>query len=229
MSNYKPLPELIDSELVARAAAFGTAQLCDGMKGLGIDRDGCMDYDIMPITPDVKMAGTACTVETQDGDNFPIHVAIYQGKPGYVMVIDGKSCYDRAYMGDLMGGAAKAIGLEGVVLDGCIRDRIGLTEMGLHIFSRGYIQRGPSKKGPGKINEPVRCGGITVTPGDLIVGDCDGVTVVPRDRIEEVLALAAKKDAYEQKRREAIAEYTRCREAGLPLPDLTPDWVKEML
>ncbi|WMJ83690.1 RraA family protein [Oscillospiraceae bacterium LTW-04] len=229
MSNYKPLPELIDNELVARAAAFGTAQLCDGMKSLGIERDGCMDYNIMPITPGVKMAGTACTVETQDGDNFPIHVAIYQGKPGYVMVIDGKSYYDRAYMGDLMGGAAKAIGLEGIVVDGCIRDRIGLTEMGLNIFSRGYMQRGPSKKGPGKINEPVCCGGVTVNPGDLVVGDCDGVTVVPRDRIEEVLALAAKKDDYEQKRREAISEYTRCREAGFPLPDLTPDWVKAML
>lgn len=229
MSHYRPLPELIDSQLVARAAQFGTAQLCDGMKGLGIEGDGCMDYRIMPIVPGVKMAGTACTVETQDGDNFPIHVAIYQSRPGYVMVIDGKGCTERAYMGDLMGGAAKAIGLEGIVVDGCIRDRTGLTEMGLSIFSRGFMQRGPSKKGPGKINEPVCCGGITVNPGDLVVGDCDGVTVVPRDRIEEVLALAAKKDAYEQQRRGTIAEYTHCRQNGLPLPDLTPGWVKDML
>lgn len=226
---YRKLPPLVDEALVQRAMHFGTAELCDGMTSLGMDPDGCMVAEIMPIDEASKMVGTASTVQTEGGDNFPIHVAIYQSKPGYVLVIDGKSCMDRAYLGDLMGGAAKAIGIQGLVVDGCVRDKIGLKELGLPVFSRGIMQRSPLKKGPGSINTPIVCGGVTVNPGDLVVGDHDGVVVIPRDAIEAVLDAARKKAAYEQKRRLAIAEYARCREAGEPLPNLAPGWVTEML
>lgn len=227
--NYHELPPLVDEALVKRAMRFGTAELCDGMKGLGIDRDGCMDAAIMPIDENLKMVGTASTVETADGDNFPIHVAIYQSRPGYVLVVDGKACTERTYLGDLMGGAAKAIGIKGLVVDGFVRDKIGLKEMQLPVYSRGFMQRSPSKKGPGQINCSIICGGIKVNPGDLVVGDHDGVTVIPRDKIEAVLDAAEEKMAYEEKRREAIAEYSRCREAGEPLPNLAPGWVLDML
>ena len=172
--NYKELPPLLDEALVERAKLFGTAELCDGMKGLGIERNGCMDAGIMPIDENLKMVGTAATVETQDGDNFPIHVAIYQCKPGYVLCIDGKGCTERAYLGDLMGGAAKAIGIKGLVVDGMVRDRTGLRDMHLPVYSRGFMQNSPTKKGPGKINEPIMCGGVRVQPGDLVVGQDQG-------------------------------------------------------
>lgn len=226
---YRDLPALVDPVLVQRALRLGTAELCDGMSGLGIERDGCMDAAIMPIDENLKMAGTAATVETKDGDNFPIHVAIYQSQPGYVLVIDGKAFTERTYLGDLMGGAAKAIGLNGIVIDGFVRDKVGLHEMGLPVYSRGFMQRSPAKKGPGSINCPIFCGGVKVNPGDLVVGDHDGVTVIPRDKIEAVLDAAEKKLAYEEKRREAIAEYERCRKEGLPLPNLAPSWVLDML
>ena len=99
-----------------------------------------------------------------------------------------------------MGAAAKAIGFNGIVCDGFVRDRLGLEELGMPIFSRGFMQRTPSKKGPGKINTPITCGGVEVHPGDLVLGDADGVTVVPKDLIEAVLEKAEEKLEYEKNR-----------------------------
>lgn len=229
MSTYHPLPELIPNDLLQRVAKLSPALLCDGMEKLGIPRNGCMDAKLMPVDPDKIMIGTACTVDTLEGDNFPIHVALYQCKPGYVLVIAGKGYQSRAYLGDLMAGAAAAIGLNGIVVDGCVRDKHGLRDLPIPIYSKGFTQRSPSKIGPGRINMAVECAGIHVTPGDLIIGDYDGVTVIPRDLIEDVLAKAEEKNAYEEKRREAIAEYEKCRLKGEALPDLSPKWVKEML
>ena len=229
MNTYHPYPEALDASILERAAQFGSAELADGMKGLGIENDGCMDASILPVDENSRVVGTAVTVETQDGDNFPIHVAIYQGMPGYVLVIDGKGYTGKAYLGDLIGGAAKAVGLNGIVVDGMVRDRQGLKEMGLPVFSKGFMQRGPSKIGPGAINTPIVCAGAQVKPGDLIVGDSDGVSVVPRERIEEVVAAAEKKLQYEQKRRVTIAEFEACKAEGKPLPQLAPQWVLDML
>ena len=227
--NYKPLPELIPQDIIDRASKLGTAQLSDGMNGTGIFRNGCMDASMMPVDPSMRVVGTACTVSTEDGDNFPIHVAIYQGKPGYVLVVDGKGYTERAYMGDLMIGAAKAIGINGVVIDGYVRDKEGLRELGLPVYSKGFMQRSPDKKGPGKINTPVVCAGVQVNPGDLVVGDYDGVAVVPREHILDVLEKAEKKAGYEQKRQETIEAYAKCRQEGKELPDIAPLWVTEML
>ncbi|MGE5630763.1 MAG: RraA family protein [Caulobacteraceae bacterium] len=227
--NYKPLPELIPQDIIDRASKLNTAQLCDGMNGMGIIRNGCMDASMMPVDSSMRVIGTAYTVATEDGDNLPIHVAIYQGKPGYVLVVDGKAYTERAYMGDLMVGAAKAIGLNGIVIDGYVRDKEGLKELGLPVYSKGFMQRSPDKKNPGKINIPVYCAGVTVNPGDLVVGDYDGVTVVPRENILEVLEKAEKKAEYEKKRDEAIDNYAKCRQEGKELPDIAPSWVTEML
>ncbi len=229
MNDYLPLPEPIPQALIDRAAKLSTAQLCDGMNGLGIPGDGCLDSRILPVHDTMKFVGTACTVETEEGDNFPIHVAIYQGKPGYVLMVAGGGYDKRAYMGDLMAGAAHAVGFAGVVVDGCVRDKVGLAELGLPIFARGFMQRSPVKQNPGRINGEVSCGGVRVAPGDLVFGDYDGVTVVPRERLEEVLERAEKKSAYEVKRRAVIEDYREKRLAGLPLPVLAPDWVLEML
>lgn len=227
--NYKPLPDLIPQDIIDRVAKLSTAQLCDGMEGLGIFRNGCMDASMMPVEPSMRMVGTACTVSTEDGDNFPIHVAIYQSKPGYVLVVDGKAYTERAYMGDLMTGASKAIGLNGIVVDGYVRDREGLKELDFPIFSKGFMQRSPAKKGPGKINVAVHCAGVIVNPGDLVFGDYDGVTVVPRERVLEVLEVAEKKLDYEKKRVAVINNYAKCRKEGKELPDIVPSWITEML
>lgn len=229
IENYKPLPELIPQDIIDRFSKLSAAQLCDGMKNLGIIRNGCMDASMMPVDSSMRVVGTACTVSTEEGDNLPIHVAIYQSKPGYVLVVDGKNYSERAYMGDLMVGAAKAVGLNGVVVDGYVRDREGLKQLGLPVFCKGFMQCSPAKKGPGKINIPINCAGISVRPGDLIVGDYDGITVVPRKYINEVLENAEQKAKYEKKREEVIEEYTECINAGTKALDIAPAWVTEML
>lgn len=116
-----------------------------------------------------------------------------------------------------------------IVVDGIVRDRVGLKEMQLPVFSKGYMQRGPKKVGPGRINVSIQCAGATVNLGDLVLGDANGVTVVPQERLEEVLERAEEKNNYEINRRKVIAEYVTCRDSGQPLPQLSPKWVTDML
>lgn len=229
-SVYNPMPELLPDDVIERAKKLNPALLCDGMKGMGIPMDGCMEASMMPVDPNTPlMVGTAITVETNNGDNFPIHVATYSSKPGYVMVVDGKSYQERPYFGDLIVHAAKAVGLAGIVMDGYTRDRQGCIELGFPVFSRGFMQRGVIKKDPGNMNIPVQCGGLTVNPGDLVVGGPDGVTVVPRDKVYEVLEKAEEKAAYEDDRDATIDEYTRCVAEGKEPPRLAPQWVVDMM
>lgn len=224
-------PELLPESVIERAKKLNPALLCDGMKGLGIPMDGCMAASIMPVNPDpnLMMVGTAMTISTNNGDNLPIHVATYSAKPGYVMVIDGNGYQEGPYFGDLIMGAAKAVGYAGMVIDGYCRDKQGCIELNFPVFSKGQMQRGVKKKEPGEINGVIQCGGITVHPGDLVVGGADGVTVVPRAHIDEVLTKAEEKLAYETNREAAIAEYNRAKAAGESLPNLAPQWVLDLL
>ena len=205
----KDFPELLSDEIIERASKLEVSQICDGMKALKIPRYGTLTPDIHAVDPSFKMVGTAMTIETDNSDNFPIHVATYSApREGYVMVIDGKGYKDAAYLGDKIMGACKAMGYKGIV---------------------GLNPAGPIKKNPGKINETIVCGGVEVHPGDLVCGDEDGVCVVPRDRIEEVLAEAEKKQAYEDKRDITIADFVEKKKKGEPLPQLAPQWVLDML
>ncbi|OLR65229.1 RraA family protein [Peptoniphilus porci] len=223
------LPSLIDEKLVKRAKILGSAELCDGMTKLGIKSGGAMSRTMLPLNIDDICVGTATTVETSEGNNFPIHVAVYQGMPGYVLVIDGKNYDNSGYIGDLIVGAADAIGYEGIVIDGCVRDRKGLLDIGLPVYSQGYMQGTPPKVESGQINTTIKCGGIEVAPGDLIVGDCDGITVIPKEHIEDVIIEAEKKQEYEHQRREIIKEYKEAFKKGGKLPEIMPEWVAEKL
>jgi 4-hydroxy-4-methyl-2-oxoglutarate aldolase len=118
-------------------------------------------------------------------------------------------------MGTIMMTACQALGIAGVVVDGAVRDAAEILEMGYPVFSVGTNPNGPTKFVPGRINWPVSLGGVTVHPGDLVVGDADGVVIVEREKAESLLPLAAKKIADEQKRLDAIAK----REA------LRPPWL----
>jgi regulator of RNase E activity RraA len=222
--------ELIDKNIILRAKLLSVPQLCDGMKELGIPQCGCMSAEINAVHPDMKVVGTAATIDTSNGDNFPIHVATYAvPQEGYVMVVAGKGYMERAYLGDLIMGAAEAAGYTGIVVDGCTRDQKGNIKLGFPVFSKGFMPAGPIKKNPGNINTAVVCAGVEVAPGDLVAGDCDGVCVVPREHILEVLHKAEEKKAYEEKREKAIAAYGKAKAAGEELPQLAPQWVLDML
>ena len=222
----------LDSKLIARAEALSCSLLLDGAKllGLTLPGGGCLPHAIRPANPGHRMVGTALTVRTQPGDNRPIHLAIYGAKqPGYTLVIDGRAHEFCAYMGDLMLGACKALGFSGVVIDGFIRDRDGVTALDFPVYSRGFLPPAPTKEKDGKVNAPICIGGVIICPGDLVMGDCDGVCVVPREHVEAVLEAAEKRKAYEEARQAAIDEYMRAKEAGENLPELTPAWVRDIL
>ena len=223
---------LLPDEVIRRAERLNVPLILDGVKAAKSDipNGGCMDMEIMPVERGMTVVGTAMTVETANGDNFPIHVASYSvQEDGYVMVIDGKGYTGRAYFGDLIMGACQAAGFKGMVIDGCTRDRDGNIELGFPVYSRGFMPRGPIKKDEGNINTPIMCGGVRVEPGDLVVGDSDGVCVIPKAHIDVVLAEAEKKLAYEEKRTATIAAYRKAKAEGTELPQLAPQWVLDML
>ncbi len=223
---------VLSEDIIRRAERLGVALLLDGVKKAKIElaNGGCMDADVMPVERGMCVAGTALTVETSEGDNFPIHVASYSfDAEGYVMVIDGKAYNKRAYFGDLIMGACQAVGFKGMVIDGYTRDRDGNVELGFPVYSRGFMPCGPIKKNEGNINTPIMCAGVKVEPGDLVVGDSDGVCVIPKQYIEVVLTAAEEKHVYEENRRKTIAAYREAKKNGTELPQLAPQWVLDMM
>lgn len=222
----------LSPEILVRAKALSCSLLLDGAKvlGLALPGGGCLPHDIRAVNPQHKMVGTALTVLTQPGDNRPIHLAIYGAKQaGYVLVIDGHAHERCAYMGDLMLGACKALDFSGVVINGYIRDWDGVTALDFPVYTRGFLPPAPTKEKDGEINTPICIGGVTIHPGDLVMGDCDGICVIPREHVDAVLDAAEKRKAYEEARQAVIDEYVRAKESGETPPELTPAWAREVL
>ena len=206
--------ERVAPDVVKRAAQFQAAILAD-VAG----RRGTLHGRIAPVAPDMKCAGPALTVEVRPGDNLMIHAAMAIAKPGDVLVIDGKGDRTCALMGAIMINQCKAIGIAGVVMDAAARDLEELRQLGLPVFSVGGNPNGPTKFVPGRVNWPISIGDTAVNPGDLIVGDADGVVVIERERAAGLLELAAQKVRDETRRIEGI----RKRE------QLTPAWLEPAL
>ena len=156
-------------------------------------RQGVMDSGIKPIDSKCHMIGRAVTVKCQPGDNLAIHQGIYAAKPGDVLVCELRGYDQGGHFGDIMALACKVRGLAGVVLDGSCRDTEDIREMGFPVFSRGINPSGTVKATRGTIGVPVICGGIEVHDGDIVLGDCDGVVVVPREHEDEVFERALVK------------------------------------
>ena len=192
--------ERVSDDVVKQAAEFQAAILSD-VSG----RRGTMHARVAPVDMGMKLAGPAFTVEVRPGDNLMIHAAIALAKPGDILVIDGKGDQTAALMGTLMLSACKKQGLGGVIVDGAIRDRLELLDLGFPVFSAGFNPAGPTKLVPGRINHPISAGGVTVNPGDLVVADADGVVVIEREKAPAMMPLAVKKVADEAARIEAIA------------------------
>jgi RraA family protein len=201
-------------DVVRKASGFQPAILAD-VQG----RRGTLHGRIAALSPSMKLAGPAFTIEVRPGDNLMIHAALSLAKPGDVLVIDGKADLTCALMGALMMNTAKVVGLAGVIIDGAVRDVEELRALGFPVFAAGANPNGPTKLVPGRINWPVSVGGITVAPGDLVVGDADGVVVIERERAPGLLEAAAKKVADEKERLDDI----RAKR------NLEPDWLEGAL
>lgn len=180
--------ERVSPDLVRQASAYQAAILAD-VNG----RRGALHGRIAALRPGMKLAGSALTVDVRPGDNLMIHAAIAMARPGDVLVIDGKADQTAALMGTIMMTACRQLGIAGVVIDGAVRDSLEIEEMGFPVFSFGTNPNGPTKNVGGRIGHPIHCGGVVVRPGDLVVGDADGVVVIERERVEALLPLARKK------------------------------------
>jgi 4-hydroxy-4-methyl-2-oxoglutarate aldolase len=216
MSQAAALPDVVRDiervapDLVAEASKFPSSILAD-VAG----RRGALSGRIAPLAPSMRFAGPAITVEVRPGDNLMIHAALAIAKPGDVIVVDGKGDLGSALMGEIMCQQAVALGVAAVVIDGAVRDSEAIRALGFPMHAAGLNPNGPTKFVPGRLNHPISVGGVTVNPGDLVVGDADGVTVVERAKVAAMLPLAAQKVAAGTKR---IADI-RSRKA------LRPGWL----
>jgi regulator of RNase E activity RraA len=187
--------ERVDAAIVEQASKFPSSILAD-VAG----RRGALSGRIQPLAPSMRFAGPAITVEVRPGDNLMIHAAMAIAQPGDVIVVDGKGDLSSALIGEIMSQQCVALGVAAVVIDGAARDSEAIRELGFPMFAAGLNPNGPTKFVPGRLNHPISIGGVCVKPGDLVVGDADGVTVIEREKAAAMLPLAAEKVAAETKR-----------------------------
>jgi RraA family protein len=182
---YKGLPVANISDCMARMTAGGAR--------------------LRPMHKGGYLAGPALTVKARPGDNLMIHKALTMAQPGDVIVVDAGGDLTNSLFGEIMVATAVKRGLAGVVLNGAVRDSEEIAQGEFPLYAAGISHRGPYKDGPGEINVPIAIDGMVIHPGDLVVGDADGLLCVPYDSVEEVLAATRKKMEAEKQTLEDIA------------------------
>lgn len=187
------------AKLIAQLRKTATAHLSDNMHRLH-----AIGPDLFPCHRGGRMVGTALTVKISPGDNLMVHKAIDIVRPGDVVVVDAGGVCSQAIIGEIMSAIAERNGAAGMVIDGAIRDADALALADFPVYARGITHRGPYKNGPGEINVPVVIGEAVVNPGDIIIGDDDGLLALPQDMAEETLKLARLQEKKESDMLKAI-------------------------
>ena len=195
-----PSPPRISDAVIARFKGAASANVADAMGRFNFMDQGIRSRSGFPL------CGPAVTVLSRPADNLMVHKALDVAQQGDVVVVNTVGNTTTAVFGDLMCRTAAAKKLGGIVVDGAIRDVEGIAALRFPAFSRAVTPGSCDKDGPGEVNVPIACGGTVVMPGDIIVGDDDGVAVVPRDHAEEVLLLLEELLARERKRVAEINE-----------------------
>lgn len=204
-----------EAEVINGFRAFETPDISDLLNRLYT-----MSSAISNVTdPALRIIGPACTVKVFPGDNLMVHKSLDIARPGDVVVVDTAGERTTAVLGDLVSTKARHRGIAGFVVDGLVRDIGAIRRLGdFPVFARGITPIGPLHRGPGEVNYPVSLGGIVVNPGDLIVGDVNGVVVVPRELAPELLQRLRERSAAE-------AEYL----AAVARGEFSNAWVDSML
>ena len=191
-----------------------TSHLCDAMDGRG-----ALDWRIKPLNPaQAVFVGPALTCHAYPADIVAMFGALAEAEPGDVVICANDSFTATAVFGDLAAGMMRNKGIAAFVTDGLARDKAGIIATGLPVFCQGISPNSPARNGPGTVGFPVTLAGVHVRPGDIIVGDPDGVVVVPQERAEQVLARLAEI-------RKAEAETERKVKDGMTMPGFMADIV----
>jgi 4-hydroxy-4-methyl-2-oxoglutarate aldolase len=190
-----------DVQAVQQLGELGVATIHEAQ-----GRTGAMLPYMRPIYSSARAAGPAVTVSCHPGDNLMIHAAVEVCKPGDVLVVVTTSESTDGMFGDLLGTSCQAHGVVGLIIDAGVRDTAELTEMKFPVWAKAISPQGTVKASPGSVNVPVVCAGMLVNPGDVIVGDADGVVVVPRTAAASVAKAGQQRIAKEEKTRERLAK-----------------------
>lgn len=190
---------MITQEQIQQLRALGSATVYEAQGA-----KGALDHGMKPIDPASRLAGPALTVDARPGDNLVLHYAVLQAKPGDVLVVDAKAFMEAGPWGDVLTVLAMKKGIAGLVVNGCVRDANTIIDLGFPVFCRGLSIKGTGKHQPGKVNVPIVIGDVLIHPGDIIVGDRDGLAVVAQSEVEMTIASSMAREEKEQKMRDAI-------------------------
>ncbi|NRF70544.1 4-carboxy-4-hydroxy-2-oxoadipate aldolase/oxaloacetate decarboxylase [Aquincola sp. S2] len=182
-----------------RALGAATVYEAQGAKG-------ALDSGMKPIDQASRLVGPALTVDTRPADNLMLHYALLKARPGDVLVVDAKGFLEAGPWGDVLTAAALKAGVAGLVIHGAVRDAEAIAAMGFPVFCRGLSIKGTGKVHPGRVNVPVCIGDVLIRPGDIVVGDRDGLVIVAPGEAESVLASARAREAKEAGFRSAIEQ-----------------------
>jgi 4-hydroxy-4-methyl-2-oxoglutarate aldolase len=186
-------------EKLAQLRDLGTATVYEAQGA-----KGALDHGMKPIDPTVRLAGPALTVDARPADNLILHYAVLKAKPGDVLVVDAKGFMEAGPWGDVLTLQAMKLGIAGLVINGCVRDANLIIDLKFPVFCRGLSIKGTGKNQPGKVNVPITIGDAVIRPGDIVVGDRDGLVVVAQDEVDMAIANSLAREQKEVKQREAI-------------------------